>query len=584
MRGAGAMLAVLALSGCAGLPFGPWPWASSTPAGPPATEPPPVEAGALPPPGPYAPGVDVLHYEVELGLPDTASWIQGRARMRVLLEEPAPTGMKLDITGLAVDRVVVGDVEVAGPFDLSGGELHVPLAGLSDSVDIEVLYRGTPDDGLILGTTVHGRASAFADNWPNRARFWFPSVDHPSDKATVTFIVHAPARWQVVANGVLEGPVETPRDALGPADGPRRTWRWTTALPIPTYTMVVGGTEMVVDTVGLAACGRAPASPRADGCIAVSTWLFPPDTAQRRTSFARSARMVDVFTEMVGPFPYDKLAHVQSSTRFGGMENASAIFYSERGLAAGRDIEGTVVHETAHQWFGDAVTEEDWHELWLSEGFATYFTALFYEAEDGPAAFQERMASTRERYMASDVVDRPLVDREVADLFALLNANSYQKGGWVLHMLRGVVGDEYFFRGIRAYAARHRHGTATSADLRRAMEEASGMSLGWFFDQWLHQPGYPVLRVEHGWDQIAGEAVVIVHQEQTDAGWPAFRFPLDLVIRWRGGERPTRVEVTAAEQIFRFPLPAAPVDVVADPGGWLLKRMWDEPPPTPGGP
>ena len=129
----------------------------------------------------------------------------------------------------------------------------------------------------------------------------------------------------------------------------------------------------VAAVVGLAACGSAPASPRQDGCVEVSAWLFAEDAAQASISFRRAADMVDFFSELVGPYPFEKLAHVQSATRFGGMENASAIFYSERRLASGASLEGTVAHETAHQWFGDAVTAEDWTELWLSEGFATYF-------------------------------------------------------------------------------------------------------------------------------------------------------------------------------------------------------------------
>ncbi len=581
-RFAGVLAAVslLGAAGCAGLPF-----LRSVPSGPPAMEPPPVEAGVAPPRGLYDPGLDVLHYDVEIGLPDTASWIQGKARIRIALQSPAPGEVALDLTGLEVDRVSVDGQGVPGPFDLTGGKLHVPLAGAAagDTVVVEVLYRGVPDDGLVLGTTVHGRRSAFADNWPNRARFWFPSVDHPSDKATSTFTVHAPARWEVVGNGLLvEGPTPTPGGALGPRDGPRRTWRWSTEVPIPTYTMVVGGTEMVRDTVGVAACGQAPASPRPDGCIAVVTWLFPSDTAQARISFGRAARIVDVLTGMFGPFPYAKLAHVQSSTRFGGMENSSAIFYSERALASGRSIEGTVAHETVHQWFGDAVTEADWHHLWLSEGFATYFAAVFYQKEDGEAAFRREMEDARRTYLGSDVVDRPVIDTLQTDLFALLDANSYQKGAWVLHMLRDQVGDEAFFRGIRAYQAAHRNGTALTRDLRQAMEDASGQDLGWFFDQWLRKPGYPVLRIEDGWDKLTGQATVIVHQEQVDGqGWPAFRFPLELVLRWPGGERRERVDVTRPQAVFRFPLPAPPTEVVVDPDAHLLKRMWNE--PVPGG-
>src|SRR6185503_12041106 len=118
-----------------------------------------------------------------------------------------------------------------------------------------------------------------------------------------------------------------------------------------------------------------------------------------------------------------------------------------------------------HQWFGDSVTEADWRHLWLSEGFANYFQALFYEWADGPAAFRRELDEMRTSYLRSEVVDRPIVDPQAADLFALLNQNNFDKGAWVLHMLRGVVGDSAFQRGIRDYYGRHQHGTALSADL-----------------------------------------------------------------------------------------------------------------------
>src|SRR5690606_29984849 len=137
------------------------------------------------------------------------------------------------------------------------------------------------------------------------------------------------------------------------------------------------------------------ARPDAADCVAVTTWVFPADTANAAPSFRRAAEMVDFYSTLVAPFPYEKLAHVQSSTRFGGMENVAAIFYAERSIAQGRDIEGTVAHETAHQWFGDAVTEADWHHLWLSEGFASYFGPLFFEHADGVERFREIMAGAR---------------------------------------------------------------------------------------------------------------------------------------------------------------------------------------------
>jgi aminopeptidase N len=414
----------------------------------------------------------------------------------------------------------------------------------------------------------------FADNWPNRARFWFPSVDHPSDKATVRYMVHAPESWAVVANGRLVGqPFPTADDAPGPHDGPRRSWVWTTDVPTPTYTMVVGAGPLVVDDVGTAACGRAPASPRPDGCIEVTTWLFAPDVETGARSFRRAAEMVDFFTDVVGSYPYEKLAHVQSSTRFGGMENSSAIFYSDEALAQGRDIEGTVSHETAHQWFGDSVSPASWEHLWLSEGFATYFGALFFEYADGPEALQRLMAGAARSYLASPDTLHATVDATYASLFDLLNANSYQKGSWVLHMLRDLIGDEVFFEGVRAYYDRHRDATAITPDLLAAMEEVSGHELGWFFRQWLYEAGHPVLDVAlEGPGDAEGSVRVRVRQIQAEHGH-VFRFPLELEFSLDGGRHRERIEVTAADEVFTVSVPGEVHGLSVDPDGKLLKRL-----------
>jgi aminopeptidase N len=465
-----------------------------------AQEPAPIQAGVAPPPGPYAPGIDVVHYEV----------------------------------------------------------------------DVTIAYRGIPDDGLIIRDNVHGDPSVFVDNWPNRTRFWLPSVDHPTDKATVRYTVHAPSVWRVIANGHLVTEAgATPADAIGP-QGDRRTWVWEVGVPISTYNMVIGAADLEVRTVGLAACGQAPASRRPDGCVEVTYWVYPQDVERAEPSFRRAAQMVDHFTDLIGPFPFEKLANVQSATRFGGMENASAIFYSEQAIASGRDIEGTVSHEIAHQWFGDAVTEADWHHLWLSEGFATYFGAQFFEAADGIDAFRARMEQSRQRVIASADVERPVVDEEEQDLFALLNDNNYPKGGWVLHMLRGIIGDDAFFAGIREYYRRYLHSAVLTDDLRAVMEETSGVELGWFFEQWIHRPGYPVFETETSWE--GGTLTLAIRQVQ-QASWPGFRAPMEVLVEQDGRRIVREIEVTGRETVVTLELPgrSAPTRVVLDPDGWVLK-------------
>jgi len=539
-----------------------------------AQEPEPIQAGVAPPPGEYAPGVDVVHYEVEVGLGYGVLWFEGITEIRVAVEATSPT-LPLDFSGLVINSVMLDGSETDYSHD--AGVLSVPLRGRSagDTVTVRVHYEGVPDDGLIIRENIHGDPSAFVDNWPNRTRFWLPSVDHPSDKATVRYTVHAPDVWKVIANGHLAGePTPTPSDAIGP-EGPRRSWIWEVGVPISPYNMVIGAADLEVRTVGLAACGNAPATRRDDGCIEVTYWVYPQDVDNAEPSFRRAAEMVDHFVDVIGPFPFEKLANVQSATRFGGMENASAIFYSERRIASGQSMEGTVSHEIAHQWFGDAVTEANWHHLWLSEGFATYFGAQFFEVADGVDDFRDRMEQSRQRLLASDDVNRPIYDPEEQDLFGLLNDNNYPKGGWVLHMLRGMIGDEAFFRGIREYYARHVHSTVLTEDFRAVMEEVSERDLEWFFQQWIYEPGFPEFEVESEWipnpPGRGGSLELTIRQIQPEK-WPTFRVEMEVELGNGSQTQRQTIQISERETKVRLGMTGErPTSIVLDPDGWILK-------------
>ena len=535
-------------------------------------EPPPVPWGRVPPPGPYAAGFDALHYRVAVEIPDTGAYIRGTTTIDIRLSAPRDT-LVLDLTGLRVNAVHAGTSATLSPaaFRQTDGRLRVAVpagARAGDTLHVRVEYEGTPDDGLLIRPNLHGARSVFADNFPDRGRFWFPSIDHPGDKATVEYEVRVPASWEVVANGRRAG---ADSDAARPADG---VWRWRMEAPIPTYTMVIGAADFAVGTV--ARCARGGPTPiRPDGCVHVSYWAYPQDSAKAATAFARAGDMIEYYAGRFGPYPYHKLAHVQSSTRFGGMENAGAIFYSERAINAGRLGEVTVAHETAHQWFGDAVTESMWNDAWLSEGFATYFGMQYFERAESVAHFRELLAGSARGYLESQVTHLAMVDTlRVPDdnLMSLLNANSYNKGGQLLHMLRGVLGDDAFFRGIAAYYRRHVNGNARTVDLRQALEETSGRSLDWFFEQWAYRPGYPIYRVTHSWDAVASEVEVRVEQVQ-DADWPAFRMPVEFAFETPAGELRRTAEVAGRLARIRFALPAAPAAVRLDPDGWILKEV-----------
>jgi aminopeptidase N len=512
-------------------------------------------------PRPYRPAFDVLDYAIAIELPDTGAKIHATAVITVARTGKADS-LALDLLDLTVSRVTVDGRAVK--FSQTPSTLAVPLAAKRGSTyTVSVDYGGEVKDGLIVRRDSAGRWTYFGDNWPNRARRWIPSVDHPSDKATITWKVIAPANRTVVANGKLV--------SRRPVGGDRAETVWRESRRIPTYVMVIAAAPLTEYPIGETACGLA------DGqrCVPQSVYTAPEQRNFMPGPFARVGEIVQLFARLVGPFPYEKLAHLQSSTRFGGMENASAIFYADGGFRLGTMRDGVVAHETAHQWFGDAVTERDWPHLWLSEGFATYFAALWTRAARGDSAFRDEMAGIRKTVLADSisVARRPVIDTIETDLMALLNRNSYQKGGFVLHMLKGQVGERAFFDALREYYRKYKNSTALTDDLRAEMERTSGQKLGSFFDEWLRRPGYPSVDATWVYDASAHEVVVSAKQ-----GGPfgEFEFPLkiaaiessnarhDAVVRLKPGNGAVEV---------RIPVASAPARVVLDPDVELLAAL-----------
>lgn len=512
---------------------------------------------------PYRPGIDVLDYNITIGLPDTGAMIQGDATLTVRRTARVDT-LVLDLRDLRVERVLVNRRRQR--FRRSDSTIHIPLpAGDSGTFAVRVIYDGRVTDGLIVRRDSLRRWTYFGDNWPNRARYWIPSVDHPSDKATVTWSVRGPRGRTVVANGSL---VE--RRVTGAGRNARVTTRWRQDQPISTYLMVFAAAPLVQHDLGETACGLTDHR----RCVRQSVYVAPERREILPGNFAQADEILTFLAASIGPYPYEKLAHLQSSTRFGGMENATAIFYSNNSFRVAGPGEGLIAHETAHQWFGNAVTERDWPHLWLSEGFATYFAALWTRHAQGDSAFRAEMTRIR-RVILDDTVAvprRPVIDTMETNLMGLLNRNSYQKGGWVLHMLRSQLGDSVFMTGIRDYYRTYKHGTALTPDLRAKLEAASGRNLREFFDQWLRRPGYPELDVTWATDSASRMIEIGVTQAER---FGTFEFPLRLALTDSSGMT-RRVEFAVPSQtetrlVLPISGPVARVDV--DPGVELLARI-----------
>lgn len=536
----------------------------------------------------YEPGIHVAHYVFHVTIPDSGRHI-ALTSVAYLRRTSAVDSVWFDLEStMKVTRVMVNATDAKFVRDAHSVRVALPKwnpvcaaadrprgDGPDSCVDwVSVDAAGEPTDGLIISQDPKGRWQYFCDHWPNRAHQWLPVIDHPSDKATVEWRVHAPSALRVVANGALleESPI--------PNEPGRTLTAWRTEKPIPPYLMVIAAAPMARVAVGLSggatACGLADGG----GCVQQDVYEAPELAPVTPPGFASAPAIVEWLSRFVAPFPYEKLAHLESSTRFGGMENASAIFYADRSFRQMTLGEGTIAHETAHQWFGDAVTEGRWADLWLSEGFATYFAALWMAqpraalgAAHGDSAFRAVLAGMRQTVLRNDVVaERPVIDTTQTDLLALLNRNSYEKGGFVLHMLRQQVGDSVWIRGIRRYYTAHKHGNALTGDLRAAVEQESKTDLKWFFDQWLTRPGFAELAVH--WTFANGAVSLQITQS---AHFGAYRLRLPVDVQDASGVHTRVVVDVPAQHESTVALPGryttSPGRLTFDPDGDLLATI-----------
>lgn len=473
---------------------------------------------------------DVQHYSFALSLSDSYDRIDGVGGITVKFLQDAST-VEFDLVnekdGKGMTAAKVNENNRPLTFNHVANKLTINLdqpAKQGQVRTFDVFYSGIPKDGLIISTNKFSRRTFFGDNWPDRAKNWLPCVDDPADKASVEFIVTAPIQYQVISNGV-----QVEETIL---DDKHKLTHWREDVALPTKIMVIGVADFAVqyvgDTLG----------------VPIYSWVYPQEKQKAFYDYSLAKEVLPFFINNVAPFPYRKLANVQSTTIFGGMENAGCIFYSENAISGQRKTEDLLAHEIAHQWFGDMASETSFAHLWLSEGFATYFTDLYIGQKYGADSMARRLAGERTEVLGfyKRKQPTPVVDTLTKEYMNLLNANSYQKGAWALHMLREMLGPQVFMQGIRKYYSKYAGGNASTDDFRKVMEEASGKDLKLFFKQWLYTAGHPVLKVSQSYDAASKKMTVIVTQQQATL----FSFPLDVEV---GGVKRT-VQVGKKEERF----------------------------------
>jgi len=501
----------------------------------------------------------VLHYKFAIELNDSNDSIKGLATITFLVTEPT-SSVSFDLADKGQKKKGMNIVSVDFPTrnalnplveHRNNKLLLTPYTGFKkgDTATVMINYEGIPSDGLIISKNQFGKRTFFGDNWPNRAHNWLPCVDDPADKASVEFIVTAPSHYQVISNGIQLEETNLP--------GNNKLTHWKEDVPLPTKVMVIGVADFAVQHAGFAG-----------NCIPVSSWVYTENKKEGFYDYAIGKDILQWFINYIGPYAYPKLANVQSSTMFGGMENASAIFYADNTVNGERTEERLFAHEIVHQWFGNMATEKSFAHFWLSEGFATYLTHVYLESKYGTDSLNNRMQEDREAVLSFvKYAKRPVVD-STSDYMKLLNANSYQKGSWVLHMLRRQLGDSVFHKSIRDYYAQYAGKNAETKDLQKVFEHNSGKKLENFFQQWLHTPVNPQLEIS--WKYLPGNQKIELTVKQLQDAAP-FELPLELALDM-GKPRPKfeKIYISKKTETFILNTGSGLINIKTDPNTSLL--------------
>ncbi len=532
-----------------------------------------VAAGEAAPARRYAPDreLDLLHVALDITPDFRQRTIAGKAVLRFQPIARSLQEVRLDAVDLRVSSVESSASVQA--WQVTADKLVVTYRQAIPAqreVTLTIQYTAEPREGLYFRTPEmgyrRGETHLFTQGEAEYARFWYPGIDHPNERFTSEIICRVPEGMIALSNGRR---VSSEKDG---ATG-RVAFHWVQERTHVNYLMalVAGYFQTIEDR---------------HGDLPLAFHTLPSEAAQAAGSFRGTKQMLAFFELETGvPYPWAKYDQVcVNDFVAGGMENTSLTILTDGTLfseATGRlfSSEGLVAHELAHQWFGDLVTCKDWSQLWLNEGFATYYESLYLEQAHGRDEFQYEMYQRARDLTAQADDTRAIVRRTFGDPGEMFNHLTYPKGSWVLHMLRCQLGADLYRRCIRTYLERHAYQTVVTEDLNAVIEELSGRSWDPFFDQWVYHGGYPELEVHYDWNELQKLAKVSIAQRQKASDQVLlFRLPLTVRFDLASGTVDHPIELREREADFFVPLPEAPARVRVDPEQTVLARIRFEPP------
>jgi aminopeptidase N len=454
-------------------------------------------------------------------------------------------------------------------FETPASQLLINLTSpskLGEKYEITIRYEGQPKKGLYFILPDKNYPDRPKEIWTQGeaedTRYYIPIYDYPNDRLTTEMILTVPKAWETVSNGKLV--------SVSDAPGGMRTWDWRESLPHSSYLISLVAGEFQVAKLSAHNVPILEYAPRGRGDRIAPT-------------AARLPQMIDFYSSVLGvAYPWEKYSEAWVDDFVeGGMENTSATTNTSAGLVhpqlAAESVEKSdalIAHELAHQWFGDLVTCKDWANLWLNEGFATFFETAWEEHEYGADAAAYSLWQNRNQWMSSQrLFVVPIVTRDFTDSVEYAG-NVYTKGAWVLFMLREQLGAPQFYRAMNHYLEKYRGQNVVTADLAKAIEESTGTNVDRFFDQWIYGAGAPRFQVTSGYDEASKQLKLDVKQTQKVEGRVGvFQVPLEIEITTASGKKVFPIVASKAEETFSLPLDGTPLMVLFDRRGKVLKSL-----------
>ena len=509
--------------------------------------------------------IDVTYYKLNLKVTYEPNYLIGIVQVNA---KPAGSSnlsnFFLDLQDpLTVDSVKLGNTKLS--FTHQNAKLNISLDktySSNEEFSVTIYYQGTPGSsgfGSFQFATQDGTENGIPVIWslsePYGASDWWPCKDTPADKADSSDVwITCDAAFTGVSNGTLISIVDNGHST--------RTFKWKNSYPIAQYLISIAVTNYE-EYINYFKYSQNDSMP-------VNHYLYQGKLSSIKTQLDETPNMIKVFSEKYGMYPFIKEKYGHAEFGWGGaMEHQTCTSMGPNAFR--RDV---ISHELAHQWFGDKVTCKDWRDIWLNEGFAKYSESIYLEAIGGESAYKNKTAT--EMGFALNAVGSIYV-QDISSVGSIFDYNrTYAKGSIVLHMLRGIVGDDTFFNILKSYNSDPQlaYNSATTEDFQRVAESVSGLDLNYFFSEWIHGENYPSYTYNWNTNQLSANnfEVTLNISQSTNTNPVYFTMPIQIKINTASGDTLLTVMNNQQQQQFKIILTAQPTNLSFDPNNWILKK------------